>query len=101
MQLEKGDVAAAFLLGTAIELDIFVVPVEELAEALGIEPGQAARLTKEARGLVAAPLCWFKKVCVVMESIGFRRLVSDPCCWTLLTDESDAEFIKRCGGNAK
>ena len=56
MKLEKGDVTAAFLQGTAIERDLFVVPVEELAEALGIEPGQAARLTKEAYGLVAAPL---------------------------------------------
>ena len=78
-----------------------MVPVEELAEALGIEPGHAARLTKEAYGLVAAPLCWFKKVCAVMESIGFRRILSDPCCWTLLTDESDEEFIKRCGGNVE
>ena len=56
MKLEKGDVTAAFLQGTAIERDLFVVPVEELAEALGIEPGQAARLTKETYGLVAAPL---------------------------------------------
>ena len=87
MKLEKGDVTAAFLQGTKIERDLFAVPVEELAEALGIEPGQAARLTKEAYGLVAAPLCWFKKVCAVMQSIGFRRLVPDPCCWTLLTDE--------------
>ena len=46
-------------------------------------------------------MCWFKKVCAVMESIGFRRLVSDPCCWTLITDESEEEFIKRCGGNVK
>ena len=58
-------------------------------------------MTKEAHGLVAAPLCWFKKVCAVMESLGFRRILSDPCCWTLITDESDEEFIKRCGGKVE
>ena len=55
-------------------------------------------LTKEAYDMAAALLCRFKKVWAVMELIGFRRTASDQYRWTLHTDESDEEFIKRCGG---
>ena len=34
-----------------------------------------------------------------MKSLGLRMIASDPGCWILLTDESDEQFIKRCGGH--
>jgi len=68
-----------------------VIPVKEIAEALEIPEGRAVRLKKEAYGLIAAPLCWYKRVCEVMAEAGFTRMESDPRCW-VLHDESETKF---------
>ena len=71
-----------------------MVPVKEISEALGIPEGRAVRLKKEAYGLIAAPLCWYRRVCEVMATAGFKRMESDPCCW-VLHDRQETTFQDR------
>ena len=84
MKVEKADVRGAFLQGKEFERELYVTPVPELAAALGITPGEAARLRKAAYGLVEAPIEWYLSICKTLEEYGWRRLYSDPCCWVLL-----------------
>ena len=58
-------------------------PVEEICQALGAPAGSIVRLNKAAYGLVEAPLEWFLTICDFLESLGFERQKSDPCCWGL------------------
>ena len=51
-ELRKADVSGAFLQGHEKQADRYVVPVDELADALGITRGKQARLRKARYGLV-------------------------------------------------
>ena len=84
MTVERADVKTAFLQGRPIERDLFVVPVPELAEGLGLSPGEAAKLLKSSYGLVDAPLEWFLTVVDVFAALGWQQLTSDPCALVLL-----------------
>ena len=85
-RLTKADAKSAFLQGTSNQADrnIFAVPVDELADALGIERGQAVKILKAAYGLVSAPREWFLAVNeVITKTCGMRQLRTDPCAWIL------------------
>ena len=83
----KADAKSAFLQGrqTQKHRDIFITPVSELAQALGIPPGEGARMLKAAYGLVSAPREWFGEVDeVASNKCDMRRLKTDPCIWIKL-----------------
>ena len=80
----KADAKSAFLQGreTQKNRDIFIVPVSELSESLGIPPGEGARMLKAAYGLVSAPREWFGEVDeVASNKCKMNRLKTDPCVW--------------------
>ena len=92
----KGDVSGAFLQGREFSRDVFIQPTPEIAKALELEPGEVARLTKAAYGLVEAPLEWYLTVSDYLQEIGYRRLLSDPCCW-IYWDPSGNVISVVCG----
>ena len=48
---------------------------------MGIDVGTPMVMKKAAYGLVQAPLQWYRSVCSFMQSIGYHRLKTEPCCW--------------------
>ena len=81
-KVTKGDVSGAFLQGRDYPNELYCVPCNEILEAMNLAPGTVTRLRKACYGLVEAPLEWYRTVSEYLESIGFRRLWSDSCCWT-------------------
>ena len=43
--------------------EVFVDPVKELAEALGMKPGDVIKLRKAVYGLTTAPRKWWLRIC--------------------------------------
>ena len=86
--VKKGDVTAAFLQGRPLTKSKYCVAPPELAEALGMGPGEKfVRLLKSVYGLTAAPLEWFREVDRVLQLLGGKRCVTEPCCWTFKNKE--------------
>ncbi|CAK0883594.1 unnamed protein product, partial [Prorocentrum cordatum] len=61
--------------------DMWVVP--ELAGAMGVPEGAAAKLEKAARGLVEAAIDWYMTVSEVWAEQGWARVEMDPRAWVL------------------
>jgi len=79
-QLKKGDVTAAFLQGRPLTKSRYAVAPPELAEALGMQPGEKyVLLFKSVYGLTAAPLEWYLEVDRVLRLLGAHRCHTDPC----------------------
>ena len=89
MILERADAKTTFLQGRPIERDLFVLPAPELAHALGIPPGEAAKLQKSSYGLVDAPLEWYLHVVAELKNLGWRQLESYPCTFMMLENGQD------------
>ena len=88
-RLKKGDVTAAFLQGRKLEKSKYALAPEELAEAMGLKPGERViRLLKSIYGLTAAPLEWYAQVNTVLHKLGGQRAFSDPCVWIFKDPES-------------
>ena len=87
-QLAKGDVSGAFLQGMDLEEELWCKPVPEICAELGVAEDTPMLLTKAAYGLVQAPLHWYRSVCNFLEELGYRRLVTEPCCW-IFQDETN------------
>ena len=83
MLVEKGDVSAAFLQGRALDRELYVKLVDELAEALELPKRSIAKLRKSAYGLIAAPREWHAKVNSELTAMGFKQLHSDQAVWVL------------------
>ena len=81
-KIAKGDVSGAFLQGRDYPNDLYCVPCDEILAEMGLPPGTVTRLKKACYGLVEAPLEWYRTVAEYLESLGFRRLWADSCCWT-------------------
>ena len=77
----KGDVSGAFLQGREYQGESFVIPTDDICDAMGIPAGSVTRLKKACYGLVDAPLEWFLTVSEFLVSIGFEKCVCDPCCF--------------------
>ena len=80
----KADAKSAFLQGgqTQRPRQIFIQPVAELAQSLGIPPGETALMLKAAYGLVSAPKEWFIDVCnTITNKCNMQQLRTDPCVW--------------------
>lgn len=86
LHIHKGDVASAFLQEDAGALERYVLcePVKELAEALGVPVGQAARLRKAVYGLVNAPRQWWNDIRSKMSKLGWNESSIEPCVWKLV-----------------
>ena len=59
------------------------MPVDELAQAMGIPSGQAARLRKAVYGLVEVVIEWFITVSEALEEFGWTEMKMDLCAWIL------------------
>ena len=81
-KLTKGDVSGAFLQGRDYPNELYCIPCDEILEAMNLPSGTVTRLKKACYGLVEAPLEWYRTVSAYLESLGFRRLWADSCCWT-------------------
>ena len=94
--VDKGDVSGAFLQGREYQGEAFVIPTEEICDAMQIPSGSVTKLRKACYGLVDAPLEWFLTVSEFLESIGFIRCVCDPCCFKYV---KDGKLIGLVGGH--
>ena len=93
-ELYKADVSGAFLQGRSQDVDRYVVPVDELADALGIHRGSPARLRKAGYGLVIAPKEWVESVYAGLREMGLVQCKTEPCCWKLVTFEDGKPILK-------
>ncbi|CAK0829393.1 unnamed protein product, partial [Prorocentrum cordatum] len=82
----KADVAGAFTQNREIQHDLFVMPVKELAAALGLPEGVAMRLRKAVYGHVEAAIEWFMTVSEALEEFGWTQMKMDPCARVLYGD---------------
>ena len=89
----KGDVSGAFLQGQDMEEAIWCRPVKEICQEMGVADDTPMLLTKAAYGLVQAPLQWYRSVCTTMESLGYRRLITEPCCWVYVDEQQEVQSI--------
>ena len=80
-RIAKGDVSGAFLQGEDMEEILWCRPVEEICSELGVSPETPMLLKKAAYGLVQAPLHWYESICKKLASLGYTRLITEPCCW--------------------
>ena len=79
----KGDVSGAFLQGRDYPDQLLCAPCDEICEAMDLPKQSIVRLRKACYGLVDAPLEWYRTVATFLQELGFRRLWSDACTWTL------------------
>ena len=87
-ELRKADVSGAFLQGHEKQADRYVIPVDELADALGITRGKQARLRKARYGLVIAPKEWVESVFDGLKEMDFVQCMTDPCVWKPVNETS-------------
>ena len=83
----KGDVSGAFLQGRDYPDQLLCAPCDEICEAMNLPRQTIVRLRKACYGLVDAPLEWYKTVATFLAELGFQRLWSDACTWTLRSSE--------------
>ena len=81
MRVAKGDVSGAFLQGRSYQHDAYVIPTDEICDAMSLPHGSITKLKNVCYGLVDAPLEWFLTVSEFLQSLGFERCVCDPCCF--------------------
>ena len=74
-RVAKGDVSGAFLQGRTYPHEAYVIPTDEICNALEIGPGSITQLRKVCYGLVDAPLEWFLTVSDYLVSLGFQQCV--------------------------
>ena len=72
-----------------------MIPTEEICSSLNIPPNSVTKLKKACYGLVDAPLEWLLTVSDYLESIGFTRCVSDPCCFKYVVKDRLIGLISR------
>ncbi|CAK0792580.1 unnamed protein product, partial [Prorocentrum cordatum] len=96
----KADVTGAFTQNREIKHDLFVMPVKELAVALGVPEGVAMRLRKAVYGLVEAAIEWFMTVSEALEEFGWTQMKMDPRVWVLhgQSHGQDTRFTKEALG---
>ena len=92
-RLTKGDVSGAFLQGADLEEDLWCRPLPEICKAIGVEADTPMLLKKAAYGLVQAPLHWYQSICTYLTSIGYRRLITEPCCWIYVDEQGHLKSI--------
>ena len=68
-------------------------PVKEICLEMGVADDTPMLLTKAAYGLVQAPLQWYRSVCTTMEGLGYRRLITEPCCWVYVDEQQEVQSI--------
>ena len=81
--VQKGDVSAAFLQGREFARELFLIPTDEICEAMGLQRQSIVKMKKACYGLVEAPIEWFETMNDYLRSVGFTQLYSDPCFWKL------------------
>ena len=93
-ELKEADVSGASLQRREKQADRYVVPVNELADALGITRGEIARLRKAGYGSMIAPQEWVESVCDGMKEMGLVQCKTDPCVWKLVKDTSQGPQLQ-------
>ncbi len=94
----RGDVTVAFIQGGATELqrNVLAEPVPELAEALGLGPGDSVRLRKAVYGLVNAPRRWWQRVTTDLQSSGWVSCKYEPCVWRKTNERNELVGLMSC-----
>ena len=91
--MKKGDVSGAFLQGDRLTEEMWCRPLPEIAKALGVDENAPMLMTRAAYGLVQAPLHWYQTVCSFLESLGYRRLKMEPCCWVYVDSLGEVKSV--------
>ena len=73
----------AFLQSRQYPDTLYCIPCPEICAALGIPSDSVTKVKRACYGLVDAPLEWYRSVDTFLQSLGFTKLWSDPCCWVL------------------
>ena len=91
LRSSRGYATAAFIQGDATELqgNVLAEPAPELAEALGLGPGDYVRLRKAVYGLVNAPRRWWQRVTTDLQSLGWVSCKYEPCVWRKTNERSE------------
>jgi hypothetical protein len=86
-KLQSFDIKAAFLQGQPQENRLIAVdPVNELREALKLNPNEITRLNKSAYGLIDAPYLWYCALVQELTRLGMEACPFDPCVFVLWED---------------
>ena len=91
--MRKGDVTEAFLQSRPYPDNLYCIPCPEICAAMGLAPETITRVKRARYGLVDAPLQWEKSVCKFFQSLGLRRIWSDPCCWVFAPNRKTLGLI--------
>ena len=83
--VEVGDVKTAFLQGdkTEQDRDVFVEPVPEFRQKLGMTQKHVLRLMGSAYGLRTAPRTWYQRVKKDLTTLGWRMHQLDQCTFMM------------------
>ena len=82
----KGDVTGAFLQSRPYPSQLLCIPCKEICKAMNLPEESVTRVHKACRGLVDAPLEWYRSISAFFEQLGLKKLWRDPCCWILVRD---------------
>ena len=82
-QIQSFDITTAFLRGRSDGRQLAMEPVEELRQALKMEPNEVCLLEGNAYGRVDAPLLFYKEFRRQLESLGFEAHPLDNCLFHL------------------
>ena len=84
-RFEVGDVKTGFLQGdkTETQRDVYLEPIKEIRERLGLTDNQLLRLLGSAYGLRTDPRSWYLRVRSDLERIGWRMHQLGPCVFLL------------------
>ena len=87
-EFKNANVSGAFLPGRVQQAGRYMVPVSELADALGITRGKTGRLREACYGLVIAPKEWVESVYDGMKQMGLVQCKTDSCVRKLVGESS-------------
>ena len=80
-KMAKGDISGAFLQGDDLTEELWCRPLKEITEKLEVKEGTPMLMKKAAYGLVQAPLHWYESISRFLSSLGYQKLLVEPCCW--------------------
>jgi hypothetical protein len=75
MEMESIDISNAYLNGKLKDIKVYMRQPEGFESG---KPGEVAHLDKGLYGLRQGGQCWFEKLDVELDALGFTRLKSDP-----------------------
>ena len=81
------DVSTAFLKGVGDGRELGIHAPPELAQQMGLKPGEQCSLEGGAYGRIDAPILWYQAFRKTLEDLGFVVCPLDPCVFSLVTPD--------------